>query len=386
MKTKELAGIKEILPPLSSSDRKRLLNDIKKNGIQNPIIVSNDGFLLDGHHRLEIAKELGIVKDDIPVHTVDVSGDNAFMLAINLNLARRHLTLEQKREIIQGLRKRGYTQEEAGKTIGVSHQTVGRAQGSKNASNVQMDNTCITTPDLRYKIKKDNQEEIWERTKENITQSQIASDYGISQQRVGQIVDKVDKIKSREKELEAQKDEINDGIMPPDGLFDVIVIDPPWPYNNKNYDPDEWLGRVVLPYPDMSIEELEKINVPCKEDCIIWLWTTNAFMDEAYHLLKKWNFKPKTILTWDKQIMGTGKWLRGITEHCILGVKGHPKINLTNQTTLISEKRREHSRKPDIFYKLVDELCVGYKLDYFSREKREGWYQYGIEIDKFGEV
>ena len=128
MKTKELAGIKEILPPLSSSDRKRLLNDIKKNGIQNPIIVSNDGFLLDGHHRLEIAKELGIVKDDIPVHTVDVSGDNAFMLAINLNLARRHLTLEQKREIIQGLRKRGCTQEDVGKTISVSRRTVGRGE------------------------------------------------------------------------------------------------------------------------------------------------------------------------------------------------------------------------------------------------------------------
>ncbi len=75
--------------------------------------------------------------------------------------------------------------------------------------------------------------------------------------------------------------------------------------------------------------------------------------------------------------IGLGKHLRGQTEHCILAVKGKPKLKLTNQSTLLRAPRREHSRKPDEFYKLVDEICEGPKLDYFGRESREGWIVYG---------
>jgi len=107
-------------------------------------------------------------------------------------------------------------------------------------------------------------------------------------------------------------------------------------------------------------------------------------MHDAYHLLETWGFEPKSILTWVKDKMGIGTWLRGITEHCILATKGSPKINLTNQTTALFGKRREHSRKPDEFYQLVETLCIGKtRYDMFSREKREGWSQYGDEPDKF---
>jgi len=135
----------------------------------------------------------------------------------------------------------------------------------------------------------------------------------------------------------------------------------------------------------MSIEEIKtKYEPPAFEDCVLWLWTTNTFIHDAFHILEFWNFEPKTILTWIKDRMGTGDWLRGKTEHCILAVKGKPKIKLTNQTTALFGKRREHSRKPDEFYKLVETLCLGKKrLDMYSREKREGWEQFGDETTKF---
>jgi len=160
----------------------------------------------------------------------------------------------------------------------------------------------------------------------------------------------------------------------PEGEYDVIVIDPPWAYGTK-YDPEG--RRIASPYPEMSIEELKKLKIPASKNCILWLWTTNAFMHEAYHLLEAWGFEPKTILTWVKDRMGIGDWLRGKTEHCILAVKGHPMVNLTNQTTVLFAKRREHSRKPDEFYNLVESLCYGRKLDYFGRDKKEGWEVYG---------
>ncbi len=61
-----------------------------------------------------------------------------------------------------------------------------------------------------------------------------------------------------------------------------------------------------------------------------------------------------------------------------------PKVSLTNQSTVMEARAREHSRKPDEFYELVESLCVGRKLDYFSRELRPGWEQFGNDLAKFG--
>jgi N6-adenosine-specific RNA methylase IME4 len=171
-------------------------------------------------------------------------------------------------------------------------------------------------------------------------------------------------------------------IVTPDGRYQVIVADPPWKYDNRAEDTTH---RGANPYPDMSINEICDLPVEdlAQDNCILWLWTTNAFMREAYQCLDAWGFTSKTILTWDKEIMGVGDWLRGQTEHCLVAVKGRPIISLTNQTTILREKRREHSRKPDGFYSLVENLCPGSKLEMFSRAARPGWVAWGAESGKF---
>jgi N6-adenosine-specific RNA methylase IME4 len=109
-------------------------------------------------------------------------------------------------------------------------------------------------------------------------------------------------------------------------------------------------------------------------------------MREAYDLAAAWVFTVKTILTWDKERMGLGSWLRNVTEHCLLAVKGKPVVTLTKQTTLLRELRREHSRKPDAFYGLVESLCPGSKYEHFSRTPRPGWVGYGLESTRFASV
>jgi N6-adenosine-specific RNA methylase IME4 len=165
-----------------------------------------------------------------------------------------------------------------------------------------------------------------------------------------------------------------------EGEFDVVVCDPPWPYENRQDDPTH---RAANPYASMTIEELSDLSIPVGDDGILWLWTTNAFMHEAYHLAEAWGFEVKTILTWEKPKLGLGDWLRGITEHCLLCVKGKVAVRLTNQTTILHAPSREHSRKPDAFYEMVNALCPGRKLDMFSREPREGWSQHGNDLNKF---
>ncbi len=183
----------------------------------------------------------------------------------------------------------------------------------------------------------------------------------------------------RAAKIEAQKGIIEqENLNQPSGEYDVIVIDPPWKYG-ENYDP---IGqRGTTPYPQMSQDDLKKIKLPSKDDCVLWLWVTNAFIREAFELCETWGFEPKAFLTWDKQHIGVGRWLRNVTEHCIIAVKGKPVWENTTHSTIIRSPRTAHSEKPEVFYQMVENICHGRKLDYFARKNRKGWDVYGDEVE-----
>jgi N6-adenosine-specific RNA methylase IME4 len=188
---------------------------------------------------------------------------------------------------------------------------------------------------------------------------------------------------ARQKKKEALATELSSKPLPQiDGRFNVIVIDPPWRYGKRAEDITH---RGRNPYPDMDLAAIEALPVGARaeKNCVLWLWTTNAFMREAYTCLDAWGFEPKTILTWAKDRMGTGDWLRGKTEHCLMAVRGKPIVTLKNQTTLLEAPLREHSRKPDEFFALVESLCPGTKLEFFAREQRKGWQAWGAETEHF---
>lgn len=193
-----------------------------------------------------------------------------------------------------------------------------------------------------------------------------------------------EKKQERVADIERQTSAIDESLPGiPVGPFHVISIDPPWPYGTQ-YDPDG--RRAANPYPEMSLEQIKAIELPAADDCVLWLWTTHKFMRHSFELLDAWGFRDVAIVTWVKDRMGLGSWLRSQSEFCIMAVKGKPPITLTNQVTVIHGPLREHSRKPDSFYEMVNGLCVGAKLDYFSREKREGWAQVGNTPELFQEV
>jgi N6-adenosine-specific RNA methylase IME4 len=156
----------------------------------------------------------------------------------------------------------------------------------------------------------------------------------------------------------------------------VLVLDPAW-----QYDKDAWRFAASTPdYPTMTVEEIRQVDVPglADQDCILWLWTTNKHMADALDLVRHWGFRQKTIMTWVKDRMGVGEWLRGQTEHCILAVRGRPVKTLTNQTTVLQAPRGRHSEKPEEFYRLVESLCPGSKVELFARRPREGWVTHGL--------
>jgi N6-adenosine-specific RNA methylase IME4 len=170
------------------------------------------------------------------------------------------------------------------------------------------------------------------------------------------------------------------------GPYDVIVCDPPWPYGTQ-YNSEG--RRAANPYPEMSLEEIAadgdvEIAAKAAPDCILWLWTTHRFMRHSFPLLDRWGFADKQIVTWEKQKIGLGSWLRSKTEFCIMAVRGSPAIHLTNQSTIVHGAAREHSRKPDEFYELVESLCLGVRrYDRFTREPRAAWDGGGNQTEKF---
>lgn len=201
------------------------------------------------------------------------------------------------------------------------------------------------------------------------------------------VIDRYKKKKAESKKkkfkenIEKEIEDIESGKLPElKGLYDIISIDPPWPYG-RGYDP---LGsRVGSPYPEMDIEDIKAIELPLKENAVIFLWTTHQFLPAAFEIMQQWDLDYKATLVWDKEKLGMGTWLRMQCEFSLVGIMGNPYWENTTHRDIIREARREHSRKPDAFYELVNKICLGRKLEYFSREQRAGWEVFGNDVNKY---
>lgn len=188
-------------------------------------------------------------------------------------------------------------------------------------------------------------------------------------------------------------------------LYPVIVIDPPWEYDN----PRAIVGNggrgskgasriiqtdVTTHYSTMSIERLKKLKLPASKNCLLFMWVTNIFLanGEGSDLVRSWGFNPKTVLTWSKvkidgitPSMKSGHWFRGASEHVIFGMKGrvHRPDDYPALPTWFPNGRLPHSVKPDQIHEYAEAAYPdGPYLEIFARTKRKGWDVIGNEIGK----
>ena len=384
-----------------------LKDSIKEIGLLQPIIVNNQNILIAGLHRLEACKALGWTEIDCIVK--DLQELDAELAEIDENLIRSELTtlerfelLKRRKEIYEAkypqtkaatgveLANKRWNKSDAGDTVSpasfnedtakktnVSPRTIKR--GVQIATNIDDEvKAIIKNTDIANST----------RNLVSLARLEPEKQKKVAEKIKNENIDNVEKaialIKKEEfmQNIEQQKQEIeSNNLKAPDGLFEVVVIDPPWPYGTK-YDPAG--RRSANPYPEMSINELKELKLPAAENSTLFLWTTHKFIRNAFELLDVWGFEYRNALVWDKQKMGLGNLFRLQCEFCLVGFKGKPLlVNDGTFRDIISETRREHSRKPDSFYEMVDKLCVGRKLDYFSRQKRDGWETYGNDTEKF---
>lgn len=392
---------KSIIPPLDPQEYLDLEQSILATGCRDSIVLWNDT-IVDGHNRHEICCKHNISYNTI---SMDFSSRNAALIwIIDNQFARRNLPdfakaelALKKKPLIAELAKENLktstgglnpqpcqnsdkpaidTKKEIAKSAGVSHDTVAKVETIlKQATPALVDKArsggiSINAAEAISYMPAEQQQQVVLKTRDEIIK--LANDFKKEK--------KQEKIDKRKAEIQQQRDAIEQGVIPVDGLFDVICIDPPWAYG-REYDPDT--SRVANPYPEMTQEELLKLNIPSSDNCVMFLWTTHAFTWDAYELLNEWGFTHKATLVWDKEKLGMGYWLRMQCEFCLVAIKGNPTWSNTTYRDIIREARREHSRKPEAFYELVNNVTVGRKLDYFSRNKRDGWEAYGNDTNRF---
>ena len=173
--------------------------------------------------------------------------------------------------------------------------------------------------------------------------------------------------------------------------FTTLLADPPWRFVNRTgkVAPEH---RRLLRYDTMDPKEIAALPVAdvmaARSHC--YLWVPNALMADGLLVMEQWGFTYKSVLVWHKvrkdggsDGRGVGFYFRNVTEMVLFGVRGSLRTlgPGRRQVNLFATRKREHSRKPDELYEIVEACSPGPYLELFARHPRERWARWGAEAD-----
>jgi N6-adenosine-specific RNA methylase IME4 len=170
----------------------------------------------------------------------------------------------------------------------------------------------------------------------------------------------------------------------PEGTFATVVADPPWEVLTGPGWSSGGRARPLL-YPTMSVDEIAALPVAKNSapDAHLYLWTINAYIEDAYAIARAWGYAPSTLLTWCKKRHGIGLGGTYIltTEFVLFARRGSLAAEERIDSSWFEWPRRDHSVKPDEFFAMVERVSPGPRLEMFARRPREGWTVWGNEAD-----
>jgi len=186
---------------------------------------------------------------------------------------------------------------------------------------------------------------------------------------------------------------MTDGLPGLHGTFSTILADPPWRFQNRT-------GKVapehqrLRRYQTMTFEGICELPVAAHADacCHLYLWVPNALLDMGLRVLEAWGFTYKTNLVWYKirkdggpDGRGVGFYFRNVTELILFGVRGKMRTlaPARTQVNLLATRKREHSRKPNEIYQIIEQCSPGPYLELFAREKMHNWTGWGDELETY---
>ena len=176
--------------------------------------------------------------------------------------------------------------------------------------------------------------------------------------------------------------------------YGAIMADPPWPERGG--------GKIKRGadrhYKLMTIRQIQALTIPALPDAHLYLWATNNYLKAAIETMEVWGFRHVSAITWVKGEVneegevkpgrvGLGQYFRGLTEHCLFGVRGKVPYKLDPITgkrmqgkTVIVAPRGRHSEKPEEIYSMIERVSFGPFLEMFARTVRPGWDAWGDQV------
>jgi N6-adenosine-specific RNA methylase IME4 len=176
--------------------------------------------------------------------------------------------------------------------------------------------------------------------------------------------------------------------------FSTILADPPWRFQNRTGKMAPEHKRLSR-YGTMTFEQIQRLPVPqiATERAHLYLWVPNALLAEGLRVLEAWGFTYKTNIVWHKirkdggpDGRGVGFYFRNVTELVLFGVRGKDARTLApgrRQVNIIKTRKREHSRKPDELYDLIEACSHGPYLEIFARGTRKRWKTWGNQSEDY---
>lgn len=174
--------------------------------------------------------------------------------------------------------------------------------------------------------------------------------------------------------------------------FKTILADPPWQFQNKTGKVAPGHKRLAR-YDTMTLEEIKALPVAeiSDEPAHLYLWVPNALLPEGLAVLDAWGFRYKSNIVWHKirkdggsDGRGVGFYFRNVTEMLLFGVRGKNARTLQpgrTQVNYLGTRKREHSRKPDEQYEIIESCSPGPFLELFARGTRKKWTMWGNQAD-----
>jgi len=176
--------------------------------------------------------------------------------------------------------------------------------------------------------------------------------------------------------------------------YRTILADPPWRFDNRTgkMAPEH---RRLSRYQTMTFDEIASlpINTVSADRSHLYLWVPNAMLPYGLRIMESWGFTYKTNIIWHKirkdggpDGRGVGFYFRNVTEIVLFGVRGKDARTLApgrRQVNFVKTRKREHSRKPDELYDIIESCSPGPYLELFARGTRKGWQTWGNESQEY---
>jgi N6-adenosine-specific RNA methylase IME4 len=369
----ELHEYCKLFPPMPEEQFSALKDDIRDNGLRNPIVLFENK-ILDGRHRYLACLRLGRQ----PVSVI-YDGEDPLGFVISHNLNRRHLDESQRAMIAARLAN----------MMGVGRPSkdiapIGAISGSEAADRMSVGRRNVVRA---KKVLKEGTAELADAVDTGkIAVSVAAKIAELEPEQQQQVIadprpdQAIKKVMRAEREQELADRTIQQSLGVNGQLYGVIYADPPWRFETHS---ENGMDRSAdNHYPTMTMFDMLTLNVPAADDCVMFMWATVPMLPEAMDLMDEWGFIYKSHIVWVKDRLGTGYWTRNKHEMLLIGTKGNvpaPAMGM-QPPSIIELPVGRHSEKPSFFADMISTLYpTTPKLEMFARVGRVGWDVIGNE-------